>query len=319
MKPLQNKRAALIREAIISVFLVLTLFCLPAMSITAADWFNQAQALWSDDRGKFADSKKAIEYLNSAIQLQPDYAVAYNSRGNAYADLGRFKRAIEDYDQAIRIKPDYAYAFINRGDAHYSLGQYQHAVDDCTAAIRLQPKMALAYSNRGKAYAQLKNFTIATKDFNEALRLKPGYVNAYNNRAFAYLLQGNNPSGCLDAQKACELGLCKVLEWAKSKGKCGQEKSGQPSKNETKNLPDTAPVSVTPAKKTPPPVKNFAFPSTEDQSVREMKKIKGIELFNGKIIEGQIVSLSADTVKIKTQDGKILSFSFSRDVYRFIK
>ncbi|MGB5218333.1 MAG: tetratricopeptide repeat protein [Smithella sp.] len=307
------------RKIIISILLVLTLFCSVAISATAADWFSQAQALWNNDQGKFTDPQKAIEYLNSAIQLQPNYAAAYNSRGNAYADLRQYRRAIEDYNQAIRLKPDYAYALINRGDAHYGLGRYKRTVEDCTEALRWKPDSPIAYSNRGKAYAQLKNYTSAMKDFNEALRLKPDYVDAFNNRAFAYLLQGNHHLGCLDAQKACDLGLCKVLQWAKSKGKCMQGKPGPPAKEEEKITPHHAPVSIIPEKKTPLPLENFTSPSTEEKNSRELKKIKGVELLNGKIIEGQIISLNAETVSIRTQDGTILTFSFPREVYRFVK
>jgi len=50
--------------------------------------------------------------------------------------------------------------------------------------------------------------------------LKQDYAKAYNNRGVAYLSQGNNELGCPDAQKACALGNCKALEWAKGKGFC---------------------------------------------------------------------------------------------------
>ena len=316
---MQDASPGFMREIIISILLVLTLFCSVAMSVTVADGFSQAQALWNNDQGKFTNPKKAIEYLNNAIQLQPNYAAAYNSRGNAYADLRQYRRAIEDYNQAIRLKPDYAYALINRGDAYYGLGRYKRTVEDCTEALRWKPDSPIAYSNRGKAYAQLKNYTSAMKDFNEALRLKPDYADACNNRAFAYLLQGNHHLGCSDAQKACDLGLCKVLQWAKSKGKCVQGKPGQPPREDEKNIPHHAPVPIIPEKKTPLPLQNFTSPSTEEQSLRELKIIKGIELLNGKIIEGQIISLNAETVRIRAKDGSILSFSFSREVYRFVK
>jgi len=319
MKTIQDTSPVFMPEIIISVLLVLTLFYSVATSATAADWLNQAQALWNDDQGRFTDPQKAIEYLNNAIQMQPNNASAYNSRGNAYADLRQYRRAIEDYNQAIRLKPDHAYAFINRGDAYYGLGLYRRTIEDCTEALRRKTDSPLAYSNRGKAYARLKNYASAIKDFNEALRLKPDYVNAYNNRAFAYLLQGNHPLGCSDAQKACDLGLCNVLKWAKSKGKCEQEKPGQPAKEEEKFSPNHVPVPIIPEKKTPLPLKNFTSPATEEQSPRELKKIKGIELFNGKIIEGQIISLNSDEVKIRTKDGEILFFSFPKEVYRFIK
>ena len=33
-------------------------------------------------------------------------------------------------------------------------------------------------------------------------------------------MQGNKKLGCSDEQKACELGMCKILEMAKGKGDC---------------------------------------------------------------------------------------------------
>jgi len=172
------------RKIIISILLVLTFLCSPAMSETAEDWFKKAVALW--DGEKYTAPQKAIEYLNNAIKLQPDYVDAYYSRGFAYDDLGQYQIAIDDFNEAIRLNPD----------------------------------DAMAYSNRGKAYAKLGHNQLAIKDFNEAIRLQPDYVNAYNNRGFAYLLQGNKNLGCRDAQIACELGLCTVLKWAKRKGYC---------------------------------------------------------------------------------------------------
>jgi len=42
----------------------------------------------------------------------------------------------------------------------------------------------------------------------------------YINRGADYLTHGDNIFGCRDAQKACELGNCKLLEMAKGKGDC---------------------------------------------------------------------------------------------------
>jgi tetratricopeptide (TPR) repeat protein len=118
--------------------------------LTAVEWLKRADALW--DGEKYTDPKKAIHYLNNAINRQKDNADAYGNRGLAYHELGQYQRAIEDYNEAIRLKPD----------------------------------LALAYNNRG----------------------------------LVYLLQGNNKLGCRDAQKACKLGACKALEWAKDNGYC---------------------------------------------------------------------------------------------------
>lgn len=46
--------------------------------------------------------------------------------------------------------------------------------------------------------------------------------------------------------------------------------------------------------------------------------IKGIVLINGTVIKGQIISMDPDIVRIRTIDGEVSSYSFKRDVQRFI-
>jgi tetratricopeptide (TPR) repeat protein len=150
----------------------------------AYNLLNNAFALCSS--GKCTDPQKAIEYLNEAIKLKPDLVEAYNNRGKAYGDLGQHQQAITDYNEAIRLKPDLADAYYNRGKAYGDLGQHQQAITD----------------------------------YNEAIRLKPDYAHAYNNRGVAYFMQDNYELGCPDAQKACALENCKLLDWAKDRGNC---------------------------------------------------------------------------------------------------
>ena len=70
----------------------------------------------------------AIEALTKAIELNPNYAAAYNNRGNAYRDNGNFDRAIADYTKAIELKPDFVEAYNHRDDAYYAKGDYDHAI-----------------------------------------------------------------------------------------------------------------------------------------------------------------------------------------------
>jgi len=46
--------------------------------------------------------------------------------------------------------------------------------------------------------------------------------------------------------------------------------------------------------------------------------IRGIVLKNGNIIEGQITSIDDDVLKIRTKDGKVLSYSFMHDVEKYL-
>ncbi len=136
--------------------------------------------------GHCTDPEQAIEYLNEAIKLRPDLAEAYNNRGNAYIDLKQYEQAINDYNEAIRLKPRYAHAYYNRALAYSDLGQHQQAIEDYTSVIQVKPEETSAYYKRGSAYFKL----------------------------------GNKELGCQDAQKACELGNCTLLEKAKKKKEC---------------------------------------------------------------------------------------------------
>jgi len=57
--------------------------------------------------------------------------------------------------------------------------------------------------------------------------------------------------------------------------------------------------------------------STTDAYER-YRGIKGIVLKNGNVIEGRIISWNRDIIKIRTKDGKILSYDFKKDVKTFI-
>ena len=95
---------------------------------------------------------QAIADYDRAIQLNPDYATAYNNRGLSYSNKGDEDRAIADYDRAIQLNPDYATAYNNRGISYKNKGDYDRAIADYDRAIQLNPDDATAYNNRGISY-----------------------------------------------------------------------------------------------------------------------------------------------------------------------
>ncbi len=51
------------------------------------------------------DPRAAIEKLNQVIELKPEFAEAWNRRGDAYAALGNEDRALADYERTIALNP----------------------------------------------------------------------------------------------------------------------------------------------------------------------------------------------------------------------
>jgi tetratricopeptide (TPR) repeat protein len=170
----------------------------------------QRNKIWLNEYTLWAD----------CVKKSPNKARVHVAFGLALFKEGKIDDAINHYKQAIRIAPDYSLPFNNLGNAYVKSGQYQQAIEDYNEAIRLNPDYAEAYNNRGTSYDNLGQYQRAIEDFNKAINLKQDYAKAYNNRGIAYLSQGDNELGCPDTQKACALGNCKALEWAKGKGFC---------------------------------------------------------------------------------------------------
>lgn len=64
---------------------------------------------------KRQDFRKAIEYYNGAIELNPSHFKAIFNRGFAFDKLGDVERAIRDYKQALQIEPANAFCYYNLG------------------------------------------------------------------------------------------------------------------------------------------------------------------------------------------------------------
>jgi hypothetical protein len=79
------------------------------------------------------------------------------------------------------------------------------------------------------------------------------------------------------------------------------------------------------AEVTPKSTEETTLKSTEESQApavvaeQQYKGITGIVLYDGTVIEGQILFMSADIVKIRTKDGNTSSYSFIKEVQSFIK
>jgi protein O-mannosyl-transferase len=137
-----------------------------------------------------------------------------------WKQCGYWKNNITLYNHALQVTKGTALVYNNLGFALFTEGKIEEAIDNYNKALRITPGNVPSYNHRGIAYAALGQYQLAIEDFNEAIRLEPKFAQSYNNRGGVYLLQGNNNLGCRDAQKACALGVCKVLELAKGNEKC---------------------------------------------------------------------------------------------------
>ena len=126
--------------------------------------------------------QEALDSLDKALQLKPDFAEAYNNRGNTLQKLGRSNDALDSYDKALQINPRYTEAHNNQGLALHELGRMQEALDSFDKALQLKPDFAEAYNNRGLALRELGQLEKSLDSFDNALQFDPQCVNTCYNR-----------------------------------------------------------------------------------------------------------------------------------------
>lgn len=201
-------------------------------------FYYRAQLMF---KGK--SNKNALETLESATELQPNYVDAYLLKGEIRLAMKDYKRAINELTEAINrmsaTKTDYrAYKLrakarfeiadyksavqdwnvyidamtgaeedlVSRGSAKINAGDYSSAILDLDEAIKINSKNPVSYCYRGVAKGENKMFNEGLKDLDYAIKLKFDYAAAYVNRAAIKMALKDKRGACEDLQKADGLG-----------------------------------------------------------------------------------------------------------------
>ena len=83
----------------------------------------------------------ALNAFNSGIEMNPSYGL-YVERAKTYLKMKKFNRAIDDLDKAIELKPEYANAYFHKGIALYKNGQKKKGIKWVKKASKMGHKTA---------------------------------------------------------------------------------------------------------------------------------------------------------------------------------
>ena len=102
------------------------------MMVACSSGLSEAELSYNDgvvstEQGLYAES---LQDFDNAIQLDPDFALAYYNRGVSYHYLDQYQNAIADYTKAIQLDPDYALNYLLRSVSHHILGNITQADAD---------------------------------------------------------------------------------------------------------------------------------------------------------------------------------------------
>lgn len=157
----------------------------------------------------FLDDATAMNDLNQAVKIAPDYPDAFYIRGTVHRDNGKLKDALLDLDEAIKLSKYNEKYFNTRGMLYFRLQDGYMAVADFSKAIKEKPEYAMAYFNRAVTYKRFP-YSVSTdgnvidkirlqhtkmlEDLTSAIKYKPNFDAAYVERGLMYSTDMRNKS-----------------------------------------------------------------------------------------------------------------------------
>ena len=152
------------------------------------------RALAKSGQMEYLDAARDLSLALERSEEDEQKAEILNNRGVAYLQSrsGKREEALEDLDEAIELRPDYAEAFANRCRIQLDLEFFEEAIDDCNAAIELDGSLAEAFGNMALAYQEQGDDENAIRNYATAIGMSGDPQALFNRGMLRYAL------GCFD-------------------------------------------------------------------------------------------------------------------------
>ena len=166
-------------------------------SLEAVQYFS-----FGKERLYAGSPQEAISFLDKALELDSEFAMAHEYLGVAYQHVGNPVRAKDHLYEATRLVEH-----VSEGEKRKILGDYFLVIRDYDRAIaefqvlaQLHPQDAAAHLNLGQCYLGKFDFEQALAETKEAVRLDP-QPSPLTNLADIYLLKGEADRGMAVAEE----------------------------------------------------------------------------------------------------------------------
>jgi serine/threonine-protein kinase len=165
-------------------------------------------------RRNLEDYRRAVTYFDEAIRLNPDYALAYAERSEAWSLIGdltgehipAWPQARSDAEKAVAIAPDLAEAHSALGWVRFFLEwKFTEGLNELKRAKELSPANPTANELLARVIVYLGRIDEAEKQARQAIELDPLAVASQTNLARILVFAGKLDEANVVARKATEL------------------------------------------------------------------------------------------------------------------
>ena len=122
---------------------------------------------------RFGDPGDAAAVYQRAIAADPEFSWPPANLGRLYMDMDEPELGLEWLQTAVRLDPNHFRAWVNLGLALYSLRRYDEAVPAYRAALGLSPNDAIVHAYLGRSLLSLGHDGEGVRELQTAVRLDP--------------------------------------------------------------------------------------------------------------------------------------------------
>jgi tetratricopeptide (TPR) repeat protein len=129
--------------------------------------------------------EEAIQCYDKAINIDKNYAHAWNNKAVSLGHLGRSEEALHCCDQALELVPQYFDAWCNKGTSLFNTGHYEEALQAFNQATEINPQDPTGWNGKGLCLVDLDRAKEAIPFFDMALKIDPKFASSWANKGNA--------------------------------------------------------------------------------------------------------------------------------------
>ena len=154
--------------------------------------FSLAYSLLGDIYKDMQEYGKSAESYEKATEINPWSFRDYFSLGKVYYVMKKFSSAVKSYKQATEIKPDHFEANLGVARSAYQIQDYNDALTYGLKAEELNPEAVEVQKILGDIYESQKDYEQAIRAYKRAMELDSNDVGSMMSLAIAYLKTGRS-------------------------------------------------------------------------------------------------------------------------------
>ena len=185
------------------VWLMLSTFSIKAQ--TAIEYEDSATK-----KAMNGNLEDAIELYNKAIELNPNYALAYHNRGLSFSALENDTAAFAEVSKARKLfsnsnVSEIEWSYANRGNILLKYQQYEYAAADFKQAIQVDPSSYIIYNKLALCYVNLGDDSLAMNCYDSSLAINKNFEQTYYYKGAFYMKLKQDLKAIENFDKAIEI------------------------------------------------------------------------------------------------------------------